>query len=161
MQGVGGRGGEGKGGMGAWASKFFLFNGSSSNLPEYNNWTRHVTGAADGSRFLHAAVISGTQVFSCLQLLCSSPILCLGDRGKPHTCCFQKGGKGWKVQLPLSAGVLEYSVFDLVHGSPPGSGTCLCGFGASAWQTYSGQATDRWVGMGWGGVGWATFKRSG
>lgn len=64
--GVGGKGGEGKGAMGAWALTFFFFSGSSSNLPESNNWTRHVTGAADGSRFPRAAVISGTQVFGCL-----------------------------------------------------------------------------------------------
>lgn len=63
MLGVGGKGGEGKTGVGAWALEFFLFSGSSSNLPEYNNWTWHVTGATDGSRFPHAAVVSGTQVF--------------------------------------------------------------------------------------------------
>lgn len=98
MLGVGGKGGEGNGGMGARALKFLLFNGSSSNLPEYSNWTWHVTGAADGSRFPHAAVISGTQVFDCLPAAPQRPASQLGGGkgcwGKPHTCCCQDGEGG-------------------------------------------------------------------
>ena len=91
MLGVGGKGGERKGGMGAWALKFFLFNGSSSNLPEYGNWTPHVTGATDGSRFLHAAV--------CL-LLCSSLLLAVcvcggGVLGEAPHLLLEKGTTGW------------------------------------------------------------------
>lgn len=112
MLGVGGKGGEGNGAMGARALKFLLFNGSSSNLPEYSNWTWHVTGAADGSRFPHAAVISGTQVFDCLPAAPQRPASQLvggeGCWGKPHTCCCQDGEEGgWKVRLPPSAQCLK------------------------------------------------------
>lgn len=124
MLGVGGKGGERKGGMGAWALKFFLFNGSSSNLPEYGNWTPHVTGATDGSRFLHAAVISGTQVFDCLPAALQQPasrLVCVwggGTGGSPTLVAGKRdNGVAGKFSSP------KYSEFELVCGSPTGSGT--------------------------------------
>ena len=68
--------------------------------PSSNNWTRRVTGAADRSRFPHAAVLSGTQVLGlCLPAVpCSSG----GDGGgtSPHTCCSQRPGGGWRSLPP-------------------------------------------------------------
>lgn len=138
---MGGKGGEGKGAMGAWALTFF-FSGSSSNLPESNNWTRHVTGAADGSRFPRAAVISGTQVFGCLPAASRWPASLLGGiKGSPTLVAVKR--EEWAGK----SGCHRVLVLELVCDSPPGSGSSLRFWGLRL-QTSSGQATDRRVGMG-------------
>lgn len=80
-----------------------LFSEPSSDLPEYNNWTRHVTGAADGSRFARAAVLSAAQVFAPVFASCSAAPRFSGwggEEGIPHSCCCQKRGGGWKFLPP-------------------------------------------------------------
>lgn len=91
--------------MGAWAllPGKVLFGGLSSDLPEYNNWTWHVTGAADRSRFTRAAVLCAAQVFASVFASCSAAP-CFsgwgGEEGIPHTCCCQKRGGGWRFLPP-------------------------------------------------------------
>lgn len=95
-----------------------LFHGSSSNLPEHNNWMWHVTGAADRSRFTHAAVISGAQVFGSVSASCSAApcfwdgagggegetltlVAAKGEEGAANSCHLAKEG----LSVPVSARV--------------------------------------------------------